>query len=139
MPIRKGAMDVVISEWALDSYLRLKKARAFTDQEYRGTLRPDVLRLRKYPAEPKFGLQQFWSIAECPSGQKIQDGFKMKWDQLGNGKVELRLPVAIIGNAILCEAYVKTGSKEELRMLARFKTHVQFIRKGVITERGILK
>ena len=132
-------MEVVITEWALSSYLALKGARSFTDDEYKQTIRPDVMRLKSFPADTKFGLQQFWCIAECPFGQKIQDGFKMKWDQLGNGKVELRLPVAIVDDAILCEAYVKTGSKEEQLMLARFKTHLQLIRKGRFTERGRLK
>ena len=88
-------MEIVISEWALNSYLDLKHERAFMPNEYQQTLRPDVLRLKNYPHDTKFDLQQFWSIAECPPGQKIPDGFKMKWDSLGNGRVELRLPVAI--------------------------------------------
>lgn len=123
-------MEIVITEWAFDSYLDLKHDRAFTEQQYWNRIRPDVLLLKNYPMEMRFNLQQFWSIAECPSGQKIPDGFKMKWDQLGNGRVELRLPVAILGDAFLCEAYVKTGSKEEQRKLARFKTHLQLIRMG---------
>lgn len=131
-------MEVVISEWALNSYLDLRQRRVFSDQEYRAVIRPDVLLLRNYPNETRFGLQQFWSIAECPPGRKIPDGFKMKWDQLGSGKVELRLPVAIVTNAILCEAYVKRGSKEEQRKLARFKTHLQLIRMGKLKERGRL-
>jgi hypothetical protein len=132
-------MEIVITEWALDSYLALKRERAFTDQQYEKRIRPDVLLLKNYPAETRFNLQQFWSIAECPSGQKIPDGFKMKWDQLGNGRVEMRLPVAILSQAFLCEAYVKGGSKEELRKLARFKTHLQLIRMGKYRERGRLK
>ncbi len=131
-------MEIIITEWALDSYLDLKGRRVFSDQEYKQTIRPDVLRLKNYPADPKFGVQQFWSIAECPSGVKIPDGFKMKWDKLGNGLVELRLPVAMIGDALLCEAYVKENPKYEQRRLARFKTHLQLIRLGRYTERGRL-
>jgi hypothetical protein len=37
-----SAWEVVITEWALDSYLRLKHAQVFTDQEYWGTLDPTL-------------------------------------------------------------------------------------------------
>lgn len=131
-------MEIVITEWAFDSYIDLKGRRVFRAKDYQHTLRPDVLRLKNYPGDPKFNLHQFWSIAECPSGHKIPNGFKMKWDQLGNGKVELRLPIGILGKAFLCEAYVKENPKQEQRKLARFKTHLQLIRMGRYTERGRL-
>lgn len=131
-------MEIVITEWALDSYLDLKGRRAFTAKEYQQTLRSDVLRLKNYPNDPMFELQQFWSIAACPSGHKIPHGFKMKWDQMGSGKVELRLPVGILGKAFLCEAYTKENPKQEQRRLARFKTHLQLIRMGRYIARGTL-
>ena len=131
-------MEVIITEWALDAYLDLKGRRAFTDDQYKSALRPDAVRLKNYPNDPKFNVQQFWSIAECPSGQKIPDGFKMKWDKMGSGRVEIRLPVGILKHAFLCEAYVKENPKYEQRRLARFKTHLQLIRNGVYTERGRL-
>lgn len=56
-----------------------------------------------------------------------------------SGRVEIRLPVAILTDAVLCEAYTKGGSKEEQRKLARFKTHLQLIRMGKFKERGRLK
>ena len=34
--------NVIITEWALDSYLNLKHAQVFTDHEYWNVLRPDV-------------------------------------------------------------------------------------------------
>lgn len=52
-------MEIVISEWALNSYLDLKHERAFTPNEYQQTLRPDVLRLKNYPSDAKFDLKQF--------------------------------------------------------------------------------
>ena len=35
-------MDVVITEWSLNSYLDLKHAQVFSDQEYHSVLRPDA-------------------------------------------------------------------------------------------------
>jgi hypothetical protein len=131
-------MEIIITEWALDSYLDLKGRSAFTEEQYKKTMRPDVLRLKNYPKDTKFSVQQFWSIAECPPGQKIQDGFKMKWDKMGNGRVEIRLPVGLLTHAFICEAYIKENPKYEQRRLARFRTHLQLIRKGVYTERGRL-
>ncbi len=57
-------MEIIITEWALDSYLDLKSRRAFTNEQYEKVLRPDALRLKRYPSDPKFQVQQFWSIAE---------------------------------------------------------------------------
>jgi len=131
-------VEIIITEWALDAYLDLKGRRVFTAEEYKNTLRPDALRLKDYPNDPKFKIQQFWSIAEHPSGHKLDGGFKMKWDKLGSGRIELRLPVAIMSEAFLCEAYVKENPKYEQRRLARFKTHLQLIRLGRFTERGRL-
>ena len=39
----------------------------------------------------------------------------------------MRLPIAILSNACLCEGYVKRDEKTEKRMLAKFKTHLQLI------------
>ncbi len=124
-------MEIVITEWGLNSYLELKAEGAFSAQEYRGKIRPDVLLLKVYPNHPKFSQDNFWS-------PEIQDGYKMKWHQMGNGKVQIRLPVGLLGMAYLCEAYVKLDPKKEARMLARFKTHLQLIRLGRFTERGRL-
>lgn len=69
---------------------------------------------------------------------EISGGFKMKWHQVGPGRVQLRLPVGLAAAAVLCEAYVKGGAKEERRRPARFKTHMQLIRQGRYDERGRL-
>jgi hypothetical protein len=50
-------MDIVITAWALDSYLELKHSHAFTDSEYKVTIRPDVILLKTYPQDPKFQIQ----------------------------------------------------------------------------------
>jgi hypothetical protein len=46
-------VDVIITEWALDSYLKLKHRGAFTPQEYRTGLRPDVELLKNSAAADK--------------------------------------------------------------------------------------
>ncbi len=123
-------MKIGITQWALDSYLNLKHEQLFSKDYYREVLRPDVLRLKQYPDDPKFDLGKFWSPAKL-NKKVIQHGYKMKWHQVGNGKVQLRLPVAITNNeAHLCEAYVKRDEKLERRKLAKFKTHIQLIEEG---------
>lgn len=131
-------METVITDWALNSYLEMKHKKVFSDAYYRNTLRPDVELLKSYPSDPKFGNSKFWSIATDGPGNKILDGYKMKWHQVGAGNVQLRLPVGIINEAFLCEAYIKGNAKQEKRKMARFKTHLQLIRRGTYTECGRL-
>lgn len=131
-------MDIVVTAWALDSYLNLKHTHVFTDQEYKGMIRPDVELLKTYPTDTKFQNGKFWSIATDGKGSKIPDGFKMKWHQVGAGNVQMRLPVGMFAEAYLCEAYVKTDPKKEKRMMAKFKTHLELIRRGQFTECGRL-
>jgi hypothetical protein len=130
-------MEIVITAWALNSYLELKHSRAFSDTEYKGVLRPDVLLLKVYPQDPRFQNSKFWSFA-TDYGGKIPDGFKMKWHQIGPGNVQLRLPVGLFQEAYLCEASVKTDPKKEKRMMAKFKTHLELIRRNQYTECGRL-
>lgn len=130
-------MEIIITQWALDSYLEMKHDNTFTDQEYKQEIRPDVLLLMKYPNDPKFTNAKFWSIAE--SGTRIIDGYKMKWHQVGNGKVQLRLPVGIMNEAYLCEAYGKPDPKKEKRRLEKFRTHLELTRQNRHTECGRLK
>jgi len=131
-------MDVIITGWALDSYLDLKHRKVFSKEEYKEQIRPDVLLLRNYPRDPKFTNDKFWSIATDRSGNKIAGGYKMKWHQMGSGRIQLRLSVGIFTDAFLCEAYVKNNDKEEKRKLAKFKARLQKIREGNYTENGRL-
>lgn len=133
-------MEVVITEWALDSYLNLKHERAFSDEEYRETLRPDVELLKDgYPSShEKFKNDKFWGPATDLSGN-IAHGFKMKWHQVGSGKVQLRLAVAIAsGMAFLCRGYVKKDEKVDRREMARFKIQIRNIFTGNYQYRGKL-
>ena len=119
-------VDIIITQWALDSYLNLTAERVFTQDEYWQKIRPDVLLLKTYPNNIKFKQSKFWSVASH-SGQQIAHGFKMKWHQIGDGKVQLRLPIGIWKEAFLCETYVKQNAKQEKRWLAKFKTQVELI------------
>lgn len=130
-------MDIVITQWALDSYLDLYSQKVFSNNDYWTILRPDILLLKNFPQDIKFKQSKFWSIAQY-NNAIIQDGYKMKWHQIGAGLVQLRLPVGILGNANLCEAYIKKNTKWEQRQLAKFKTHLQLIQQGNYTICGRL-
>lgn len=133
-------MEIIITAWALDSYLELKHQGVFSSQEYKGVIRPDVLLLKGYPpGDAKFQNNKFWGPAKDVHNHKIPDGFKMKWHQVGNGKVQLRLPVGILIEALLCACYVKKTTKQEKRKLEVFRTHLELIRRGQYTECGRLK
>lgn len=131
-------MEIIITAWALDSYLDMKHNRVFSKEEYRDTIRPDVSLLKDYPDDPKFKNDKFWSVATDRTGNKIENGYKMKWHQIGHGKVQLRLSVGIFSDAFLCEAYVKKDEKHEKRKLAIFKIRLELIRRGAYTENGRL-
>lgn len=134
-------MDVVITEWSLNSYLDLKHARIFSDQEYHSILRPDaeLLKLGWPPIDPKFSNSKFWGPATGLGGKNIQHGFKMKWHNIGSGKVQLRLAVIIwLGKAFLCQGYVKSDEKVDKRQMALLKNRINDIANGTYCYRGLL-
>ena len=55
-------MDIVITQWALDSYLELKSKRVFDKKTYKEIIRPDVLLLSEFPENPRFGQGKFVPI-----------------------------------------------------------------------------
>lgn len=131
-------MNIVITQWALNAYLNCVAQRVFSKEDYSNTLKPDVLLLKQYPNVTKFKNGKFWSVADDGSGNVLPHGFKMKWHQIGHGKVQLRLPVALLNHAFLCEAYGKTNEKQEKRKLAIFKTHIQLIQQNRYKQCGVL-
>lgn len=130
-------MEIIVTSWALDSYLELRDKKAFSPSEYREILRPDALKLLSYPDDPSFSNGKFWSIASF-NGEQIPGGFKMKWHNLGSQRVQLRLPVGMFSLAFLCHAYIKTDHKFESRQMAKFKTRLELIKRGQYTECGRL-
>ncbi len=133
-------MQVIITEWALQSYLDLKYRGVFTNQEYRNVIRPDVNLLKsQYPGSPKFKQSSFWGHATLQGGQRVADGYKMKWDSIGPGRVELRLGVALLHNRVfLCRAYIKDSPIRDKREAAKLQVHIQIIRNQMHIERGHL-
>jgi hypothetical protein len=136
-------VDVVITEWALQSYLDLRARAVFTNAEYRGTIRPDVERLKAEPTlplqAPEFQNHSFWSAATDRTGRQIQDGFKMKWHNIGPGRVQLRLLVGVVsGRAFLCRAYVKDSPATDVREMTILKNHIALIRATRFHYRGQL-
>lgn len=136
--------NVIITEWALDSYLNLKHAQVFTDHEYWTVLRPDVKLLRAGipSSHPKFANPKFWGPAK-QGNVVLGNAYKMKWHQIGPGKVQLRLPVtagrqAGVPSAFLCECYEKRNASYEQRMMAKFKRHMNLIALNRYTYRGAL-
>lgn len=132
-------MDVIITEWALQSYLDLVHANVFSRSEYRTVIRPDVELLKTYPQPAKFTLGSFWGPATDKSGGVIRDGYKMKWHNVGPGRVQLRLAVALLGGrALLCRGYVKDSPASDKREMALLKRHMNVIARGQHSERGRL-
>lgn len=134
-------MDVVITEWSLNSYLGLRHKNVFTVDEYKNVLRPDAELLKEAwpPVNPKFSNSKFWGPATGLGGKIIQHGFKMKWHNIGNGKVQLRLAVAVWdGKAFMCQGYVKTNDQLDKREMAKLKNRINDISNGTYSYRGLL-
>ncbi len=142
-------MEIIITEWALQSYVGLKSKGTFSDDEYKNMLRPDVELLKTDDPfdvnHPKFGNDKFWGPAKS-KGLVIRYGYKMKWHNLGSGKIQLRLCVVIVETKLegkkeqrsfICNSYVK-NDKTEKREMARIKTKIRKIIDGTYVYRGKL-
>lgn len=138
-------MEVIITEWGLQSYINLKAKAVFSDHEYNTILRPDAELLKAYPNDPKFSNSKFWGPAKY-KGKAIKYGHKMKWHNFGNGNVQLRLCVVIVETELegvkaervfLCTSYVKDNHSEK-REMAKLKTKIRKILDGTYVYRGAL-
>lgn len=134
-------MKVEITDWALNSYLDLLHKRVFTSQEYNTILRPDAVLLKDGIPSPhaKFQNPKFWGPATDSSGNDISNGYKLKWHNIGNGKVQLRVCVALLNaQAYLCQGFVKSSDNIDKRECAKLKIHLRDIALGSYTSRGFL-
>lgn len=132
------SMEVINTHWAVESSLSLVEVRVFSKKEYDEILRPDVLLLKDFPRHEKFANGKFWGLVSV-RGKIIKHGFKMKWHNIGNGKIQLRLAVAIVNHKIfLCQWYAKRDDKTDQRELNRFKIKIQKITENDYEVRGIL-
>lgn len=88
-------MELIITDWALSSYIGLLDKRVFTKETFQKIIRPDVLLLKNGTrSDPKFENGKFWGPATY-RGRVVLNGWKMKWHNFGNGRVQLRLAVVI--------------------------------------------
>jgi hypothetical protein len=134
-------MEVIITEWGLQSYIDLKSRGIFNDRDYKMILRPDAELLKTDDPfdlnHPKFSNPKFWGPAIF-RGNVLRNGYKMKWHNIGPGRVQLRLCVVFSRNqAYLCNAYVK-DDKSEAREMARLKIKIQKVEDGTYVYRGNL-
>ena len=117
----------------------VSKRGVFTADEYRNTLRPDVVSLKAYPNGQKFKQSNFWGPATLLGGTPVADGYKMKWHNIGPGQAQLRLCVAIVrGAAYLCQAYAKDSPAKDKREAAKLLLRVDLIQSGHYEYRGKL-
>ncbi len=122
---------IIITGWALQSYLELLHSNVFTAQEYWTVLRPDIELLTKDPSHPKFQNSKFWGVATDKGGQVIPGGHKMKWHNFGAGCVQLRLAIFRgRSDLFLCRGYVKDSVLTDHREMAKFKFHINQIVAG---------
>ncbi len=142
-------MEVIITEWGLQSYIELKARGVFTDNDYKKILRPDAELLKTDDPfdvnHPKFSNGKFWGPATL-NGMLIKYGYKMKWHNFGPGNVQLRMCVVIaetdLANkkeqrSFLCTSYIK-DDKTDKREMARMKIKIQKIVDGTFVYRGNL-
>lgn len=142
-------MEVIITDWALQSYMELKREAAFSDNDYVNTLRPDAELLKTDDPfdlnHPKFSNSKFWGPATYKN-QTIKYGFKMKWHNIGAGRNQLRLCVVIARTdfekgtekrSFLCTSYLKDTNREK-REMVRLKIKIKKILDGTFIYRGRL-
>jgi hypothetical protein len=132
-------VELILTNWALDSYQELRKSHIFSNEEFWKMIRPDVLLLKGgYPSpHEKFNQSKFWGMATLNSNP-IQNGFKMKWHNVGEGKVQLRLCVVILKRKIyICNGYVK-NDKSDLREMAKLKLKITKINENKFVQLGVL-
>lgn len=142
-------MEVIVTEWGLQSYIDLKAKSVFSDADYKNILRPDAELLKTNdpfdPNHPKFSNSKFWGPAKS-FGKSLKYSHKMKWHNFGNGNVQLRLCVVIVETeledkkeqrAFLCTSYIKNDKSEKMEML-NLMTKIRKILDGTYTYRGKL-
>lgn len=142
-------MEVIITEWGLQSYVDLKSKGIFNASDYKNTLRPDANLLKTDdpfdPQHPRFSNSKFWGPATL-KGNIIYPGYKMKWHNFGNGNVQLRLCIVIastdikgtkIQRAFICNSFVR-DDKTNKREMASLKIKIQKIIDGNFSYRGNL-
>lgn len=95
--------------------------------------------LKVFPHDRRFKQSTFWGPATDKAGNVITDGYKMKWHNLGPGRVQLRVSAAVLGGrAYLCRGWVKDSTATDKIEAATLKRHMNIIAAGKHTERGLI-
>ena len=131
-------MNLILTHWALDSYQKLVNGHIFSKEDYWKIIRPDVLLLKDGHPSPheKFNLPKFWGKATL-NGRTIQYAYKMKWHNIGEGKIQLRLCVVILKRKIyICNGYVK-NDKSDPREMAKLKLKINKINENKFVKLGV--
>lgn len=131
-------MRILITEWALASYLDLRKDGVLSREVYWQVLRPDIESLAELSSSERFKDASFWGPAQALGGRRVQDGWKMKWHNVGNAR-QLRLCVALVDrDAYLCHAYQKSSASGDWMEGAKLEVRIQIIREGKAEVRGAI-
>ena len=103
-------MTIVITEWALQAYTdRLGGACSLMPNI--GADSAPMLNGSRCFLTIRNSQFELLGAGADRSKKNVPDGYKMKWHNIGPGKNQLRLAVALInGNAYLCQAYVKNNA-----------------------------
>lgn len=129
-------MRILITEWGWESYGEMVGDQ-FSKAEYWQTLRPDIERLFALSSDAKFRDSKFWGPAESAANKPVSDGYKMKWHNMGSGRIQLRLGVVLIGpTAWLCHAWSKTKDAEDQRQCMALRHRITLIRAGQARIKG---
>ena len=97
------------------------------------------MKLSVYPKDPFFRDSKKWGPAQDKNGVDIEYGYKLKWHNMGNGKVQLRCLVVIWNDtAFLCDSYIKTSDSLDKRRCSRLKNKIYDISQGHYYHRGFL-
>lgn len=129
-------MRILITEWALASYTELLN-ESFSKDDYWNILRPDILKLRHYPTDD-FKDSHFWGPAQSNANSNVLDGWKMKWHNIGPGRIQLRLGVAIIKHDVfICHGWSKTRP-QDYREGLMLENRIEHIKEGNYILRGEL-
>lgn len=131
-------MRILITDWALSSYSEFVPM-TISVEEYWSTVRPDIERLFQFAGEQKFRDARFWGPAESGPNRTVPEGYKMKWHNIGNGGLQLRLGVTFFaGDAWLLHAWCKTSPHVDYINGATMRARIPRLRAGEIDAIGVI-
>lgn len=125
-------MKIWLTDWAVKSYTKLVKSRLISKKMYDKHIRPETLKLKHFPHDPKLARSSpSWGPVTLKGGVPVPHCYKLKWRGLGPNQLELRVIVVVFrGAAYICEGYIKTSPQEDKRRMLRSLEHKKVIFAG---------